>query len=155
VRAHHEERGIALGNEGERFAHERRLFGAAHRRIRARRRICWLGRTTSLRVDDREMTRATHLSALRVAREVAGHDVEPRIRGAGRLVDETDECLLREIFGEVAIAEPRVEIPYQAGVVAFEELANVHAVSFFPGNSERCSGATCIRTSTAGDLRQS
>jgi hypothetical protein len=47
-----------------------------------------------------------------------------------------------------------VEIPHQARVVAFEELANVHAVSLFPGNSERCNGATCTKTSATADLRQ-
>ncbi len=63
------------------------------------------------------------------------------------------ECAYESRLGE-SERRPSVAMPDQGRVISFEELTDVHSISFFPGNTLRCSRATGIRTSSAGDPGQ-
>lgn len=92
--------------------------------------------------------------AASISREISGDYIEPCVRRAWRLVDHSDERLLRQIFGEVAIAEASVEKPDEARVVTFEQLMNVQAISFDSGNGFRCGGATTRETLSPRKVRR-
>jgi hypothetical protein len=48
-------------------------------------------------------------------------------------VSSPDEHLPRKILGKIAIAKPALQVPDETGIVAFEQLTNVHARSVCAG----------------------
>ena len=127
VRAHHEQCRVPLGQQSERLPNQLRLLGPAHRGVSTGSRISSITCSPALGAHDREMSRTSDLTALRIACEISRDDVQPRVGRARRLVDEPHERFLREILREVAIAEPPVEIPDETRIVAFEQRANVQS----------------------------
>lgn len=114
--AEEEELAVALGKLGQSRAHAGDSLLAKHPLLRT-----WVRGSLPRDLYESEMARPAVGDALLIDRKVRRHGEEPAHRIVRCVVEESHECLLRDVLRMILVAEPRAEVQYQARVPLVEE----------------------------------